>query len=160
DITYRGTGCPQGSLSSVSTISDTRGVMVFNGYNSSIGLNISPTESRKNCQINLYFQYPNGMQYTPVSIGYSGFANLDAGVQGLHKTTYYFSGASDQVSTSQAFVGPTSGAYSFKEAIDPTGTIIWSPCNSSAGGALNINNQVRVTKDSTSTGNGVLYDSG
>jgi hypothetical protein len=66
------------------------GVAVFNGYTSSLGPNISIAESRKNCQINLDIQYPSGMQYSPVSVGYSGFANLDDGVQGVHKTTYYF----------------------------------------------------------------------
>jgi hypothetical protein len=70
-----------------------RGVAVFNGYTSSRGPDISITESRKNCEINIDIQYPNGVQYSPVSVGYSGFANMDDGVQGLHKTTYYFSGS-------------------------------------------------------------------
>jgi Domain of unknown function (DUF4360) len=68
-------------------------VAVFNGYTSSIGPNITARENRKNCQINLDIQYPNGMQYSPVSVGYSGYANLDDGVQGLHQTTYYFTGS-------------------------------------------------------------------
>ena len=193
EISYGGTGCPQGSLSFVYTISDTRfatisttilqisdqycrGVAVFNGYTASMGQNISVRESRKNCQINLNIEYPSGTQYSPVSVGYSGYANLDDGVQGLHQTTYYFTGSmhqgsprfwqsvinkntgSDQVSSNHSFAGATSTAYSYEEAIDPTGTVIWSPCNSST--PLNINNQVRLTKDSNSTGNGVLYDSG
>jgi hypothetical protein len=153
-----------------------RGVAVFNGYTASIGSGISVREGRKNCQINLNIDYPSGTQYSPVSVGYSGYANLDDGVQGLHQTTYYFSGSkdrastpskdsatkhkigSDQVSTNHTFAGPTSTAYSYEEAIDPTGTVIWSPCNSST--PLNVNNQVRLTKDSNSTGNGALYDSG
>ncbi|KAE9373985.1 hypothetical protein N431DRAFT_404437 [Stipitochalara longipes BDJ] len=158
DISYGGSGCPQGSLSFVYTISDTRGVAVFNGYSASVGSNISVRENRKNCQISLNIGYPSGTQYSPVSVGYSGYANLDNGVQGLHQTTYYFTGSSDQVSTNHTFAGPTSTAYSYEEAIDPTGTVIWSPCNSST--PLNINNQVRLTKDSNSDGNGALYDSG
>ena len=62
------------------------------------------------------------------------------------------------MSTNHTFVGPTSTAYSYEEAVDPTGTVIWSPCNSSA--SLNVNNQIRLTEDGNSTGNGVLYDSG
>jgi hypothetical protein len=65
---------------------------------------------------------------------------------------------SDQVSSNHTFIGPTNAAYSYEEAIDPTDTTIWSPCNSST--PLNVNNQVRLTEDSNSTGNGVLYDSG
>jgi hypothetical protein len=57
-----------------------------------------------------------------------------------------------------AFAGPTSGAYSFEETIDSTGAVVWSPCNSPI--PLNINNRVRLTGDSNSAGNGVLYDSG
>lgn len=153
-----------------------RGVAVFNGYTASLGPNVSVREGRKNCQINLDIRYPSGVQYSPVSVGYSGYANLEDGVQGLHQTTYYFTGSkyqdfrrpknssinlrtgSDQVSTNHTFAGPTSTAYSFEEAIDPASAIVWSPCNSSM--PLNINNQVRLTKDSNSTGNGVLYDSG
>jgi len=158
NITYGGTGCPQGSLSFLYVPSDTRGVAVFSGYTSSIGTNISLTESRKNCQINLDIEYPDGIQYSPVSISYSGYANLDAGVEGVHNTIYYFSGSSDQVSTNHTFSGPTSEAYNYTESIDPTDTDIWSPCNSSL--PLNINNQVRLTQDSTSIGNGLLYDAG
>jgi Domain of unknown function (DUF4360) len=69
------------------------GVAVFSGYTSSIGTNISLTESRKNCQINLDIDYPDGLQYSPVSVGYSGYVNLDDGVEGVHKTIYYFSGS-------------------------------------------------------------------
>ena len=70
-----------------------RGVAVFNGYTSSLGPNVSIAGSRKNCQINLDIQYPSGVQYSPVSVGYGGFANMDDGVQGVHKTTYYFTGS-------------------------------------------------------------------
>ncbi|PMD49134.1 uncharacterized protein K444DRAFT_649072 [Hyaloscypha bicolor E] len=142
EISYGGSGCPQSSLSFIYTI-------IFNGYTSSMGTNISARENRKHCRINLNILYPTGIQYSPMSVGYSGYANFEDGVQGLHQTSYYFSGS---------FAGPTSAAYSFEEAIDPTGAVVWSPCNSPI--PLNINNRVRLTGDSNSAGNGVLYDSG
>jgi hypothetical protein len=57
-----------------------------------MGTNISARENRKNRQINLNILYPTGIQYSPMSVGYSSYANLEDGVQGLHQTSYYFSG--------------------------------------------------------------------
>jgi hypothetical protein len=57
-----------------------------------MGTNISARENRKNCRINLNILYPTGIQYSPMSVGYSGYANFEDGVQGLHQTSYYFSG--------------------------------------------------------------------
>jgi hypothetical protein len=62
------------------------------------------------------------------------------------------------VSTNHTFVGPTSTAYSYEEAVDPMSIVIWSPCNSSV--SLNVNNQIRLMEDTNSTGNGMLDNSG
>lgn len=70
-----------------------RGVAVFNAYTSSCEPNILIAESRKNCDIDIDIQYPNRVQYSPVIVGYSGIANMDDGVQGLHKTIYYVTGS-------------------------------------------------------------------
>jgi len=105
---------------------------------------------------------------------YSGYASLDAGVSAVHKSIYYFSGCEysccslcegksdrdnvdeQQSSTQMNFTGPYNAAYAAEDSV--LGETSWSPCGTRA--LLNINNQVRMTRESNSTGSGTLYDSG
>ncbi|KAG4412900.1 hypothetical protein IFR04_013974 [Cadophora malorum] len=155
-ITYGGSGCPQGSMKFSVPINSTRYIVAFGGYAASIGAGAPLAESRKNCQINLKLDYPVGYQYAVAGNTYSGYASLDAGVSAVHKSIYYFSGYEQQSSTQMNFTGPYNAAYAAEDSVlDETS---WSPCGTRA--LLNINNQVRMTRESNSTGSGTLYDSG
>ncbi|KAH7378163.1 hypothetical protein BKA64DRAFT_251647 [Cadophora sp. MPI-SDFR-AT-0126] len=155
-ITYGGSGCPQGSMRFSVPINSTRYVMAFGGYAASIGDGAPIVDSRKNCQINLKLDYPVGYQYAVAGNTYSGYAKLDSGVTAVHKSIYYFSGYEQQSSTQMDFTGPYNAAYAVEDSVPDE--MIWSPCGSTA--LLNINNQVRITRASNSTGSGTLYDSG
>ncbi|KAH7309956.1 hypothetical protein BKA65DRAFT_414345 [Rhexocercosporidium sp. MPI-PUGE-AT-0058] len=157
-ISYGGTGCPQGSMKFSVPINSTRFVMAFGGYAASIGPGISIIEGRKNCQINLNLDYPVGYQYAVDGNTYSGYASLGDGVSAVHKSIYYFSGCKyeQQSSTQSNFTGPYNAPYAVTDSVPKER--VWSPCGQSA--LLNINNQVRITRASNSTGSGTLYDSG
>jgi len=149
-VSYGGTGCPQGTMSS--QISSDRSVvtLIFDSYIASIGPGISVTEQRKNCQLNVDLEYPGGFQYSILSADYRGYSAIQKGVTGTLKSTYYFSGQTAQTSTTYKFEGPTNGDYLKHDEADST-SIIWSPCG--AAGMLNINSQVRLeTSDSKATG--------
>lgn len=96
-LTYGGTGCPSGTVSSI--LSDDRQVMtlIFDEYVASIGPDVKITENRKNCQLNINLRYPGGFQFSIFSADYRGYAKLDEGVTGTQKSTYYFSGQTEQV---------------------------------------------------------------
>ncbi|KAK6521388.1 hypothetical protein TWF506_001608 [Arthrobotrys conoides] len=144
-----GSGCPTGSVSQ--TISNDRSLftLIFDQYVASVGKGVSPTESRKNCQLNVHLRYPAGWQYSIFSATYRGYAGLARGQQGTQKSTYYFSGDSRQTSTQTMFNGPYSADYSFTDNVDHT-TNVWSPCGQE--GLLNINSQVRITGDMNQNG--------
>jgi len=146
-VSYGGTGCPQGTMSS--QISSDRSIvtLIFDSYIASIGPGISVTEQRKNCQLNVDLQYPGGFQYSILSADYRGYASIQKGVTGTLKSTYYFSGQTAQTSTQYDFVGPVNGDYLKADEADST-SIIWSPCG--AAGMLNINSQVRLTSSNAS----------
>jgi hypothetical protein len=149
-VSYGGTGCPQGTMSS--QISSDRSVvtLIFDSYIASIGPGISVTEQRKNCQLNVDLEYPGGFQYSVLSADYRGYSAIQKGVTGTLKSTYYFSGQTAQTSTTYKFEGPTNGDYLKHDEADST-SIIWSPCG--AAGMLNINSQVRLeTSNSKATG--------
>jgi hypothetical protein len=98
NVGYGGTGCPQGSVSTIFSPDLTTLTMIFDSYVASLGPGIAVTESRKNCQLNLDVRYPAGFQYSIFSADYRGYAKLDADVTGVQKSIYYFSGQSEQAS--------------------------------------------------------------
>ena len=72
-------------------------------FTATVGSNVAPDQSRKNCQINLGLEFSSGYQYAVYSADYAGWGDLDAGVKGTVKANYYFSGQQDQVSTLPIF---------------------------------------------------------
>jgi len=153
-ITYGGTGCPQGSVGSFISADRTTFTLIFDSYVASIGPDVAATETRKNCQLNVDLEYPSGFQYSVLSTEYRGYADLDAGVTGVQKATYYFSGQSAQVSAETDFKGPMSEDYDTTDTV-PFSSVIWSPCGAAL--PLNINSQVRLTSTSTND-TGLLTD--
>ncbi|KAF1936580.1 hypothetical protein EJ02DRAFT_459422 [Clathrospora elynae] len=146
-VTYGGTGCPQGTVSSQISSDRTIMTLIFDSYIASIGPGIAVTEQRKNCQLNVDIAYPGGFQYSILSADYRGYSSIQKGVQGTLKSTYYFSGQTDQTSTSYVFDGPTNGDYLKHDEADNT-SIVWAPCGTD--GMLNINSQVRLTSTNNS----------
>ncbi|KAH6664924.1 hypothetical protein B0J14DRAFT_630365 [Halenospora varia] len=153
-ITYGGSGCPQGSLGSFISADRQTFTLIFDQYVASIGPGVAIAQNRKNCQLNLDLRYPGGFQYSIFSTVYRGYVSLDAGVNGLQSSTFYFSGEPGQTTTSTTFKGPIDGNYEAVDNVDLTSTV-WSPCGASA--ALNINSQVRLTANS-STVSGLITD--
>jgi len=150
EISYGGTGCPQGSLSSFIAADRQTFTLIFDNYVASIGPGVAVTENRKNCQLNLDLEYPSGFQYSILSTEYRGYVGIDAKVSGSQGSTFYFSGETAQVSTSTAFIGPLSEEYEVTDTLPLTSTI-WSPCGAAL--PLNIDSEVVLTTNSaTATG--------
>ncbi|CAI6334689.1 unnamed protein product [Periconia digitata] len=155
-VTYGGTGCPQGTLSAQLSDDRTTVTLIFDTYIASIGPTVAVTENRKNCQLNVNIKYPGGFQYSVLSADYRGYAAIQKGVEGLLKSTYYFSGQTQQSITEYSFVGPVTGDYLKSDKADSTSTV-WSPCG--ANGLLNINSQVRLTASNASASGLLTTDS-
>lgn len=152
-ITYGGTGCPQGTVGiSLSTDRKTF-TLIFDAYVASIGPGISLTDSRKNCQINVNLHYPGGFQYSIFTSDYRGFVDLEKGVTGVQKATYYFAGSTAQASTQTNWSGPISQDYLIHDEI-PFSSTVWSPCGSVE--ALNINSQIRLDNTANKAALGYL----
>jgi len=138
-IKYGGSGCPGGSAEAVISGDQTTMTMIFDKYIASIGPGVDLVDSRKNCQLNIDVRYPAGFQYSIFTADYRGFVALDAGVTGTQKSTYYFSGQTQQFSTQTTFKGPISKDYLEQDKAD---VVTWSPCGKE--GMVNINSQVRL----------------
>jgi hypothetical protein len=73
-------------------------------FTAKVGAKADVVDSRKNCQLNLKLEYDSGFSFSVYQADYSGWADLDDGVTGTVKATYYFSGQQDQVSLVNGFV--------------------------------------------------------
>lgn len=106
-VSYGGTGCPQGTMSSQINSDRTVMTLIFDAYIASIGPGIAVTEQRKNCQLNVDIEYPGGFQYSILSADYRGYSAIQKGVSGTLKSTYYFSGDTAQVRSIQVLMAWT-----------------------------------------------------
>ncbi|KAN0073205.1 protein of unknown function (DUF4360) domain containing protein [Elaphomyces granulatus] len=149
-VSYAGTGCPAGSVSNIASADRTVLTSIFDQFVAAVGPAIPVTSNRKNCQMSLRIHYPGGFQFSIFSADYRGFAQLDPGVEGLQKSTYYFSGEIPQDSLQTTFTGPLSQDYLLHDELLQT-SLIWSPCGQE--GLLNINSQVRLDKEPSAKAN-------
>lgn len=82
--------------------------LIYDAYVASIGPNIPVTEQRKNCQLTVELEYPGGFQYSILSADYRGYANIEKGISGTLKSTYYFAGKAPQVRESSPRISRSS----------------------------------------------------
>jgi hypothetical protein len=135
-----GSGCPQGSIDIDHTDSRVLPIRFSKDFTASVGPGVSAEQSRKNCQINIGLQFSPGFQYSVYSADYQGWGDLDAGVNGLVKANYYFSGEQNQVSSALEIPGPFNGKYNKH---DDVSFALWSPCGGDS--ALNVNAEIALT---------------
>lgn len=150
NISYGGTGCPQGTVGIQLNKAKTTFTLILDEYVAYIGPGVPITQNRKNCQISVALHYPSGFQYSIFSADYRGYVSLDKGVTATQKANYYFSGEVQQASTQAVFSGAISKDYLIHDEIPFTSTV-WAPCG--VVQALNINSQVRLeSRDSKASG--------
>lgn len=92
-----GTGCPAGSVALKQSPDSSRFSLQFDALVAEAGRNISARNLRRNCQINMKIKYPSGWQFAVSTGDYRGYAQIPAGLTGVSRSTYYFSGQTAQV---------------------------------------------------------------
>jgi hypothetical protein len=142
-IAYAGSGCPAGSVAGTLSPDAKAFTLLFDDFVASIGPGVPITENRKNCALSVDLHIPNGWSFALASVDYRGFAQLDQGIHGTQKSTYYFQGNLQQASTQLNLAGPFSEDYLRRDILGLT-NIVWSKCGETR--ALNVNAQVRLTK--------------
>jgi len=149
-----GNGCPQGSVSTILSTDRTVVTFGFDSFQTYIGPTAAQADKTKQCQIHLSLQYPGGFQYSVVDATYHGWARMDAGVTGTFVSSYFFSQAASQTSTTRSTITGSqwlNGDVYTKEDLVESTAVIWSPCG--ANGILNVNNRVALSStNSTQTG--------
>ncbi|BBH52185.1 DUF4360 domain-containing protein [Fluviispira sanaruensis] len=134
---YGGTGCPAGTARAAVSPDLGSFTMIFDEYVvEALGSN---STSRKNCQILVNFDFPQGWSYSLVRLDYRGFYSLSAGATAKQQSLYYFQGSLQQGRLFTMFTGPAQGDYTISDTLG-INDLVWSPCGEKR--ALNINSSL------------------
>ncbi|KAH7116601.1 hypothetical protein B0J13DRAFT_599924 [Dactylonectria estremocensis] len=87
-FTHGGSGCPAGSVGHMLSSDLTTLTLIYDEFIAQAGKDIKPSEKRKNCQVNLKVQYPQGWQFSIFKADYRGYATLPADVFGLESIVW------------------------------------------------------------------------
>ena len=145
-LTVNGSGCPDGTATVTPLAGNTGFSIAYSDYVASVSGSATPTDFRKNCQISLVIQAPQGFSYAIAKADYSGTARLAEGATGLERANYYFQGSAADSWSDHQFTGPLYGGW---QVSDTAAELLYSPCGTAR--VLNVNTELRVDDGASST---------
>ncbi|GLY51014.1 DUF4360 domain-containing protein [Lentzea sp. NBRC 102530] len=147
-VTVNGSGCPAGTAAVAVSEDNKAFTVTYSDYLAQVGVGARPTDFRKNCQLNLRVNVPQGFTYGIAQADYRGFAHLERGAYAIQKANYYFQGMSQNDTAQHRYNGPHSDDW---QATDETevAAIVYSPCGEKRN--FNINTELRVYPGTSNT---------
>ncbi|KAL1841156.1 hypothetical protein VTJ49DRAFT_7381 [Mycothermus thermophilus] len=143
DFTYAGTGCPAKSIGYMFSDDRTTLTVLYDKFIAAAGEGTKVQDRRKNCQLNLKLQYPQGWQFSIFRADYRGHVTLPKGATGSATANYFFSGGIGEITTKGQWQGYIDEDYHKIDKFTLESVVPWSPCG--ASGMLNINSAIQVT---------------
>ncbi|MGW4210346.1 DUF4360 domain-containing protein [Lentzea sp. NPDC004789] len=137
--TINGSGCPKGTTTVTVSPDNSAFHVVFSSYAAKVGPGAAPTDFRKNCQLSIRVNAPDGFVYGISEVDYAGYLHLERGATSSLKSSFYFQGMADTGSRSHSWQGPVDDEW---RATDVGSPIIYPPCGVNRN--LNINTELRV----------------
>lgn len=144
--TVNGSGCRPGSTAVSVAPDNTAFTVTYSEYLAQAGGSSKPADSRKNCQIALRVNVPQGYTYAIARADYRGFASLNREATGIQQAGYYFQGYPQTYRMTHTFTGPRSDNWQASDQVDVE-ALVFAPCGAQRN--FNINTELR-----TSTRNG------
>jgi hypothetical protein len=140
-VTVNGSGCPAGTAAVAVSEDNKAFTVTYSDFLAHVGVGAKPTDFRKNCQLSLRVNVPQGFTYGIAEADYRGFAHLEAGASGMERANYYFQGMSPTAFQTHPYTGPLSDDW---QATDTTeiAAIVFAPCGEKRN--FNINTELRV----------------
>lgn len=158
-VSVNGSGCRPGSAAIAVAPDNTAFTVTYSEYLAQVGKGALPTDLRKNCQLALRVNVPQGFTYAVGKVDYRGFASLERGALGSQNAGYYFQGMSKTVSRNHKFRGPTKDNWQATDTV-PLGSLQYKQCGEERN--FNINTELRVdggTSDTAATTSFMTMDS-
>lgn len=96
-VSWAGSGCPAGTVADNLSPDFTAFTLLFDSYVAELGPGLPLSLSRRNCQILIDLNFPQGWSYSVFDVDYRGFANVESGVSGVQQSVFYFQGEFQRV---------------------------------------------------------------
>lgn len=124
-VMVNGTGCPQGTVQTLTSPDQTALTVAFSQYTATAGPSAKAADRRKACTTTIPIRIPAGFTWGITTTTYRGYAELHDGTKAYQGARYFFQGGSSGSLESQ--VSPDeSGNW---EITDKAQTVAWAPCN-------------------------------
>lgn len=149
-VQVNGSGCRPGTANVAVSPDNTAFTVTYSEYLAQVGKDAKATDFRKNCQLGLSVNVPQGFTYAIAKADYRGFASLAPGASATQNATYYFQGMSQSAYRSHSLIGPAEGNWQVSDAV-PVEALVFHPCGAKRN--LNINTELRAQAGSSDTAN-------
>jgi hypothetical protein len=140
-VTVNGTGCRPGSAEVAVAPDNTAFTVTYSEYIAEVGPGVKKTESRKNCQVNVRVNAPQGFTYAVAQADYRGYLYLEDKATAVQGASYYFQGSSDTAYRKHEFKAPYDGRWQTTDQTD-LAAVVWAPCGAKLN--LNINTDIQI----------------
>ncbi|TWP50573.1 DUF4360 domain-containing protein [Lentzea tibetensis] len=158
-VTINGSGCPRDTVAVGVSPDNTTFHAIYSNYVAAVGVGARPTDFRKNCQLNLQVNVPEGFTFGITQVDYRGFVHLEPGATGMERGNFYFHGVPASEYKSHTWRGPLNDDWYATDTVD-IGMPVYRPCGEARN--LNINTELRVsagTSDPKTTTSYMAMDS-
>jgi hypothetical protein len=140
-VTVNGSGCPAGTAAIAVSPDNTAFTVTYSQYLAQVGVGASPTDFRKNCQLNVLVHVPQGFTYAIAEADYRGFASLAGGASAVERANYYFQGQPQTAFISHTIKGAYEDDWQMTDTTD-LAALVFHPCGMLR--SLNINTELRA----------------
>ena len=140
-VAANGSGCPLGTADVIVSPDNKAFTVTYSEFTAQVGMGAKPLDFRKNCQLALNVDVPQGYTYAIARTEYRGFARLEKGASATQSSFYYFQGEAQTHRLRHQFTGPIDGDWQRTDAIGVS-SLSFLPCGEQR--YLNVNNELRV----------------
>ncbi|GAB3796066.1 DUF4360 domain-containing protein [Micromonospora zhanjiangensis] len=155
-VAMAGSGCRPGTAAVAVSPDNTAFTTIYSDYLVQAGPGISPTEGRKNCQLNVLVHVPQGFTFAIAKVDYRGYGQLLKGAVASQRANYYFQGMSQGTYSDHPIAAPLDDNWLISDLV-PIASTVWSPCGELRN--LNINTEMRLTRGTSSGTSFLTMDS-
>jgi uncharacterized protein DUF4360 len=140
-VAANGSGCPLGTAAVVVSPDNKAFTVSYSEFTAKIGADAAATDFRKNCQLGLKVNVPQGYTYAVASVDHRGYAHLERGAKATHSSYYYFQGERQTNKTNRNYTGPFDEDWQRTDTFGVS-SLSFLPCGEKR--YLNINSELRV----------------
>lgn len=146
-VTVNGSGCKHGTADVEAAPDNTAFTVTYSDFLAQAGDRSIPTGFRKNCQMGVRVDIPQGFTFAIAEADYRGYADVQTGATGTERANYYFQGMSQTAVSSHVYNGPYNGDWQASD-VTPVVALVFQPCGISR--ILQINAELIVNAGTSS----------